>query len=240
MCDEKKYDPKEQYCLKVTRGETDIYSVEALLTDARDNQVYKTVEICNEVESSCQTWMAQNLNYSVNPGEQSWCYRDSAEYCEKYGRLYTWAAAIDSVALANDSENSQTCGYDKTCTLPAVVQGVCPSGWHLPSYDEWETLFSAVGGSSKASTALKSQTGWRSQTGDAAGRDAYGFSALPAGFRINYGIYDNDGAAAIFWSASQNEDNSLNAYIVFLSIFDEASMFDYLKSYGRSVRCLKD
>ena len=213
------------------------------MTDTRDNQVYKTVEICNNETSTCQTWMAENLNYSVNPGEQSWCGGGESGTtnegdCSVYGRLYTWAAAIDSVALANDADNPQTCGYFEECTLPTVVQGVCPEGWHLPSNDEWQTLFTAVGGEDKAGTALKSQTGWKSQTGDAADRDAYGFSALPAG-SISNGDFGRAGNHAYFWSAS--EYDSYNAYNMYLFYDDEgAYLSDINKGFGFSVRCLQN
>ncbi len=214
------------------------------MTDSRDNQVYKTVEICNNKTSTCQTWMAENLNYSVNPNVQSWCGggRDYTEGdCSVYGRLYTWAAAIDSVALANDAGNPQTCGYDKICTLPTVVQGVCPEGWHLPSYDEWQTLRTAVGGEDKAGTALKSQIGWYSQTGDAADRDAYGFSALPAGLRYGDGVFYAAGDYADFWSASQVEVYSDYAYRMYLDYyFEDAYLGFNYKINAFSVRCLQN
>ena len=204
------------------------------MTDSRDNKTYKTVKIGDQV------WMAENLNYDYNKGTaKSYCYGGIKANCEVTGRLYTWAAAIDSVALANDADNPQTCGYGKTCTLPTVVQGVCPEGWHLPSYDEWQTLFTAVGGSSKAGTALKSQTGWKSQTGDAADRDTYGFSALPAGYRDDNGNFYYAGSYAFFWSAS--EYISYGAYIMGLDYNSEdARMSSDDKDYGHSVRCLQD
>ena len=204
------------------------------MTDTRDNKTYKTVKIGDQV------WMAENLNYDYNKGTaKSYCFGDNEVNCAVTGRLYTWAAAIDSVALANDADNPQTCGYGKTCTLPTVVQGVCPEGWHLPSYDEWETLFTAVGGSSKAGMALKSQTGWKSQTGDAADRDAYGFSALPAGYRFSNGNFYDAGSLAYFWSAS--ELSSYIAYYMRLYYDDESvDMDDFSKGIGFSVRCLQN
>ncbi|OWV07319.1 hypothetical protein B7993_03605 [Fibrobacter sp. UWH3] len=207
------------------------------MTDKRDNKTYKTVKIGDQV------WMAENLNYADSTKMpslkgKSWCYENAADSCAKYGRLYTWAAAIDSVALANDADNPQTCGYGKTCTLPTVVQGVCPSGWHLPTYDEWQTLFKAVGGSSAAGKALKSGSGW---SGNGNGTDAYGFSALPAGNRSYNGYFNYAGSYALFWSASQYENYSDCAYYMYLGYsLEDAYMGYYDKDYGNSVRCLQN
>ena len=179
------------------------------LTDLRDGQTYKTVVIGE------QTWMAENLNYadSVTTASlkgNSWCYDGVAGYCEKYGRLYTWAAA-------------------KT---------VCPEGWHLPSYDEWNTLFTAVGGISTAGAKLKSQTGWTAYVG-ITNEDAFGFSALPAGERTNYGGYSLGGSEAYFWSSTENGRS--DAYRMYLySYKDNAYLSDIDKNYGHSVRCVKD
>ncbi|MCQ2104295.1 MAG: fibrobacter succinogenes major paralogous domain-containing protein [Fibrobacter sp.] len=207
------------------------------MIDKRDNKTYKTVKI------GTQVWMAENLNYADSiktPSLKgnSWCYDNKAENCDVIGRLYTWAAAIDSIALANDSDNPQTCGYGKDCTLPAVVQGVCPSGWHLPINDEWQTLFASVGGEDKAGVALKSSSGWYNNGN---GTDAYGFFALPAGYRDNYGNFYYAGYIAFFWSASQVMNFSYDAYYMYLIYGNEdASMNRYSKGYGFSVRCLQN
>lgn len=162
------------------------------------------------------------------------------------GRFYTWAAAFDSAALANDTENPQTCGYHVTCDrltstalAEAPIQGICPSGWHLPCNAEWKALFTAVGGSSTAGTALKSQTGWYSYSGVPAGTDAYGFSALPAGSR-NGGSFLDDGFYADFWSASEY-GCLLYAYGVYLSYGYRYAFLSYGNKHGGySVRCLQD
>ena len=208
-------------------------------SDVRDDQVYKTVKIGN------QTWMAENLNYSVNAGTQSWCGGGSGDEegdCSEYGRLYTWAAAIDSVALANDADDPLTCGYGVECTLPATVQGICPSGWHLPDYEEWEALITAVGGKDKAGKALKSQTGWTSFENLSAFTDDYGFSALPAGRKYCGSSFKSVDDEAYFWSASlYKESKKWNAYYMSLrySLFS-ANLDDESKDNGYSVRCLKD
>ena len=52
------------------------------LTDLRDNNVYKTVIIGEQI------WMAENLNYKYKDESKSVCYNDSTKYCDSYGRLY--------------------------------------------------------------------------------------------------------------------------------------------------------
>ena len=195
------------------------------ITDTRDGQIYKTVTI------GTQTWMAQNLNYeTVN----SYCYRDSASYCTKYGRLYTWAAAMDSVG--SWSANGKGCGYGKTCSPTYPVRGVCPEGWHLPTQTEWNTLFTAVGGQSTAGKMLKSTSGWNSSGN---GTDAYSFSALPAGGRGGNGHFNYEGNNAYFWSST--DDNSYYAYSMILYYNgDYAGLDDGNEGYGFSVRCVKD
>jgi uncharacterized protein (TIGR02145 family) len=196
------------------------------LTDSRDGQTYKTVVI------GTQTWMAENLNYEM---PNSYCYNDTATYCDRYGRLYTWAAAMDSAGTW--STNGMGCGYGKECSSTYPVRGVCPSGWHLPSQAEWDSLFTAVGGQSTAGQKLKSVTGW---SGSGNGTDTFGFSALPTGFRDSEGNYfKNDGTFATFCSST--EILSYNASFVFLSYNgDDAFPYSDYKYYGFSVRCLRD
>ena len=192
------------------------------LTDLRDGLTYKTVKI------GTQTWMAENLNYETG---NSYCYKDN---CTKYGRLYTWGAAMDSVGTW--STNGKGCGYEKKCSPTYPVRGVCPEGWHLPTQSEWNTLFTAVGGSSVAGTKLKSTSGWNSSGN---GTDAFSFSALPAGLRYLSGNYDNEGNYAYFWSSTEHYSNT--AYRMYLNCdYDDANLDVSNRNRGFSVRCLKD
>ena len=204
------------------------------MIDSRDGQIYKTVKIGDQV------WMAENLNFDPGQGgsgdtkyDWSWCYGDEPKNCDVAGRLYTWAAAIDSVKLATDADNPQDCGFDKSwnCTLPAKVQGICPDGWHLPTQEEWITLFAEVGGEIGAGKILKVQTGWD-------GTDSVGFSALPAGGRGNGGQFGADGNFAYFWCT----DYSGSYYASYMSLnYSVYAGLKYgLKEAAFSVRCLKD
>ena len=196
------------------------------LVDERDGQAYKTVKIGD------QWWMAENLNYDTANG---YCYNDSAEYCAKYGRLYDWATVMDSAGIW--STNGKGCGYDKTCLPTYPVRGICPSGWHLPSKTEWETLFIAVGGSSVAGWVLKSTSGWNNSGN---GLDAFGFSALPAGRRYDKGNYAIEGEGARIWSSTE-QNNGGSVYD--LCLYDDdnkAFLLNGDKEGGFSVRCVKD
>ncbi|SHM50883.1 major paralogous domain-containing protein [Fibrobacter sp. UWR3] len=189
-------------------------------TDERDEQTYKTVKIGDQV------WMAQNLNFKT---DSSFCYNDEEANCTKYGRHYKWAAAV--------GKSESECGYGNECSLPSGdIQGACPSGWHLPSKTEWETLFTTVGGNSTAGKVLKSASGWNNSGN---GTDAFEFTVLPAGGRYGSGNYSNEGKSAIFWSSTEFEDK--DAYIVSLFYDGGAPYLSYAeKRYGYSVRCLMD
>ena len=210
------------------------------MTDERDGKVYRTVKIGDQV------WMAENLNYADSAEtpslkRKSWCYNGEPKNCDVAGRLYTWAAAIDSVSLADDADNPRICGYGKECDFTSTrsatfVQGVCPGGWHLPSKKEWNALFTVVGGDSTAGKLLKSQTGWYNSGN---GTDALGFSALPAGGRNGDGEGYNEGDYAYFWSST--ELNSNYAYDVHLGYGgDDAGLLYSIKNNGFSVRCVKN
>ena len=194
------------------------------ITDSRDGQSYKTVTI------GTQTWMAQNLNYET---ANSFCYNDSASNCTKYGRLYTWAAAMDSAG--SWSTNGKGCGYGALCEPTGNVRGVCPSGWHLPTKVEFETLFTAVGGKDLVGLKLKSTSGWNF---DGNGTNVYSFSLLPAGDRTNNGDFINEGKYAVFWCST--EINIYYGYHVYLSYDDAVKGYAINKDTGFSVRCVKD
>jgi len=197
-------------------------------TDSRDGQAYKYVKI------GTQTWMAQNLNYHV---DSSWCYGGVASNCATYGRLYRWSSAM---ALSSHYDSTTWGG-----SLPH--QGICPSGWHVPSDAEWQTLEVSVG----MSAATAATTGWRGTTEGTSlkansslwstntGTNVYGFSVLPAGRRGSDGPFYFLGFDALFWSSSEYA-----ASYAWSRAFDcdlaYVSRVDFYKSYGFSLRCLEN
>lgn len=190
-------------------------------------QTYKTVTI------GTQTWMAENLNYAdstamPNLKGNSWCYRNSADNCAKYGRLYTWTAAMNI-----DSSYQST---KASAMISTLQQGVCPTGWHIPTNEEWKMLENAVGGRGVAGMKLKSTSGWFSNGN---GTDSYGFSARSAGFRTNDGDFYNVNNYGYWWTAT--EYGSLYAFYRNVIYNDTRVLMDTsTKTTGRSLRCLKD
>ena len=219
---------KAQSSSSVTASVVDPSTViSGTMTDFRDSRIYKTVKI------GTQTWMAQNLNYAdsaamTNLAGNSWCYNNRTDSCAKYGRLYTWTGAmnIDSSYLSTIA----------SAVVSPPQQGVCPTGWHVPSSREWKTLETAVGGWSTAGTALKSTSGWYN---DGNGTDAYGFSGLPAGSRYYSVGFADAGNDAYFWSAT--EDGAKYAY--FRNFYYDGAYISVgggRKYSAYSVRCLKN
>ena len=214
------------------------------MVDPRDKQAYKIVKIDVPDANYSQVWMAENLNYADSVKTPSlkggnWCYNDDEKNCKVSGRYYTWAAAIDSVALANDSKNPLNCGYGKTCGINRGVQGICPDGWHLPTLHEWGLLSVALGNAGVAGDSLKALTGWDyAGTADNNGVDAYGFAALPTGRMVSTSSWSNVGSNVYYWSSE--EDGTYEArYSNINNIYTKFYLFQGSKKYGQSVRCIK-
>ena len=97
--------------------------------------------------------------------DSSYCYENNEANCASFGRLYSRTAS----------------------------RTVCPAGWHLPSRNEWGTLFAFAGCSNlvergyceDAGYVFKSAAGWVRSANTLNGVDTYGFTVLPAGFGYN-------------------------------------------------------
>lgn len=119
-----------------------------------------------------QTWFAENLNYNTTTGW--WWYDNDSENGDKYGRLYTWDAATTA----------------------------CPSGWHLPSSEEWTTLTNYLtnngygygGSGDDIAKSMASSSGWEISSSpgkignDQATNNSSGFNGFPGGIRTSSGL----------------------------------------------------
>jgi len=222
------------------------------LTDARDGKTYNTVLI------GTQCWMAQNLNYSTSgvytplatgqgaAGTQKYCYDNLESNCTTYGGLYEWVEMMNGSASCNGTGSSQP-----ACTNP--VQGICPSGWHIPSHYEWTLLEKNVGSNPDAFPYDMTTTGWLGtdegsnlkESGTAhwqlsnTGTNTSGFTALPGGYSW-YGTFYALGSNGHWWTSTESSTSyAWYRYLYFASApAYRDNNFD--KAFGQSVRCVKD
>ena len=221
-----------------------------------DGNVYHTVAIGN------QCWMKENLrttHYSDGTGltilinasfttpsttvGYLYCPNNSSSYVATYGYLYNWKAV-----MRNSSSSSAN---------PSGVQGICPTGWHVPSQSEWVQLFNYVSSrsdyvcgtnSNYIAKALSNNTGWYSSTNDCAignnqsSNNATGFKVLPSGY-YDYGLVQNEGCEppgyhADFWSCTLLSDG---VYACDFTYYQKTVLqWGHDRKNGYSVRCLRD
>ncbi len=146
------------------------------LHDSRDGKDYKTIVIRNH------EWMAENLNFddgsaysgptcSEYEGPCEKCYGNKPTNCEKGGRYYTWAEAMNiDKKWANDLAS-------EAGKIKAVHQGICPDGWHIPTKNDWFDLFAY--GVTPIQLMARNIPAWRSY-GDQITNES-GFTAYPLG-----------------------------------------------------------
>ncbi|MEN9352787.1 MAG: hypothetical protein RL318_112 [Fibrobacterota bacterium] len=193
--------------------------------DSRDGQTYRATAIGNRL------WMAQNLNYA-NVGV---CYNSSADSCAKYGRLYTWSQALG----LGDSCNAKAC-------VSYSTSGICPTGWHVPSYLDWDSLTVAANSTSYynvAGTRIKSISDWKySSNVQPNANDVFGFSGKPGGFFSNRtDMFAAAGNRAEWWSSTlisgSKYAKSYNTTYDYAPLTPTTSVD---KTTALSVRCVKD
>lgn len=190
-----------------------------------DGNVYHTVTI------GTQVWMLENLKVThyrngddipVVTDNAAWQGLATGAYCEyendggnvaDYGRLYNWYAVDDS-------------------------RGIAPFGWHVPSDAEWQTLVEYVGNFGDAGYRLRETgtTHWEEPNDEATNES--GFTALPGGYRNNYGYYYGLHNTTYFWASTG--DGFSAGYSLFVNQGPEVELGFRGYTFGVSIRCIKD
>jgi uncharacterized protein (TIGR02145 family) len=172
------------------------------LTDIRDNKVYSTVQIGG------QCWFASDLNYGITISSTQ-SQRDNC-LPEKYLKstsFYQW----DELMLYNDTEG---------------LQGLCPPGWHVPTENDWNTLFTVYTNNAFAGSPLK-YSGYS------------GFNALLTGASHMNVQWDYQNFAAFYWSSTPHGTYKAWAHGM-NEINPSVSFYPSLRSNAFSVRCIRD
>ena len=183
-----------------------------------DGNTYNTVQIGR------QCWTKENLKVTK--------YSDGSTIPNvKDDKLWSQLSTGGWSNYNNDPVNDV---YGKFYNWYAVddARELCPTGWHVPTDIEWTTLVDYLGGESVAGGKMRLK-----------GTNESGFTALEGGCRTNDGVFTNLTRDAFFWSATANGgNNALTRVLYDISYGNGITRTDYrtLKSYGFSVRCLKD
>jgi len=160
------------------------------------SEKYKTVVI------GTQTWMADNLNTNASGSK---CPLGQDNNCNTCGRLYNW-----KTAMANKSSSDLD---------PSGVQGICPSGWHLPSPAEWTKLTNFV--STNAGTKP----------------DDFGFNVLRCGYANLDNTYPGYNYTGYWWTTTGNSESATIITNDGTNNFNSSSI---KSAHYISVRCVKD
>jgi len=238
--DERIYKETVTVAQYVSPDESNEFTIDVYLNGLMDinGNYYKVVKI------GTQIWMAENLNIGIriesgnnqtdNGIIEKYCYNDLDYNCDVYGGLYQWYEMMQY----NPAED--------TSTIIGDTQGICPNGWHIPTYKEWEILKDYLGGWDVAGGKLKEAgfAHWVAPNTDATNES--GFTGLPGGFYQPgvsnttkfFGIgLECDYWSSMFWRGDQPWYYYLvydGAYFISLNIVAD------LNGSAESVRCLKN
>lgn len=179
----------------------------------------------NTVQIGSQCWLKENIdvgtriNGSINQTDNStiekYCYFDNDANCTTYGGLYQWNEAMQYVTTSG-------------------AKGICPTGWHIPTRVELQTLVSIVSNNGNSLKAINQGSG------SGVGTNTSGFSALLAGYRYyDGGAFSNLGLYTFFWSSTFSS-GTLVHYIYLMDSNSNITFNVYEMNFGISVRCLKD
>jgi uncharacterized protein (TIGR02145 family) len=193
-----------------------------------DNNTYQTIGIGSQI------WMARNLaTLRLNDGtEISNIINDSI-----------W---VSNLKPAYCTYGDDSLNYKKLFGLLynyyAVNSGIlCPIGWRVPSYKDWNKLAQFVGGIEKAGGKLKQMDGSFWEDSNYGFEKTFNFNALPGGYRkmdLSLTRFEDRGSTGYWWTAdSVNFNYSLGVIIKNSSI--TLSKNDFKKKSALSIRCIK-
>ncbi|MCB2222413.1 MAG: fibrobacter succinogenes major paralogous domain-containing protein [Bacteroidetes bacterium] len=213
----------------------------SLISDI-DGNTYGTVQI------GTQCWMTENLRTTTYrngvaipyvPDNSAWANLEGAAYVwydqnitwkDIYGALYNWHTVSDQ-------------------------NGLCPTGWHVPSIEDIDTLKNFIGTQSPPGNVLKSCRQVNSPLGGECntnehprwdehslyyGTDDYGFGATPGGLRSGSGTFNNIGLYGYWWCTDESSIDEARRYMLGYAYSYLETTNTSAKKNGLSVRCIRN
>jgi uncharacterized protein (TIGR02145 family) len=192
-----------------------------------------------EVVIGHQTWMSENLNViTFNNGDTIPEAKTVSEW-----RTFLRKREPAWCYFNNDKSNDSTYGKLYNCYAILDPRGLAPKNWKIPSSDDWEVLFNAMGGKRVAGAKLKSSKGWR-HNGN--GSNSSGFNGLPSGSRglamitTNNG-FSRNGSTNVWWSSTRIAHSfEMIAYSLHFKSDKVSTFWETFASDGYAVRCIKE
>jgi len=178
-----------------------------------------------------------NTYSTVLIGEQ--CWTKSNLRAKKYA---DGSFISNTTYFIDPSYTNPAYGYLYTWDAVSNTAGLCPTGWHVSTKEDWQTLGNNI--SSNKDIAAKS--GWLVSTNEnmigyeqESSNNSTGFSAFPAG-QFNTNSYQSANRLATFWTNTEYNEN--NAWFVSLNALMSTTWPTAagMKTWGRSVRCVKN
>jgi len=206
-----------------------------------DGNIYQTVKIGD------QWWMTENLRVTQYRGSKEYAGYTAIDKESRNGAAIpnvtdgpTWESLTTGAYCDYDNDANNAATYGHLYNWYAIADpGFAPAGWHVPSDAEWQTLIDYLGGEEIAGGKMKEigTAHWLSPNYGAT--DESGFSGLPGGCRDSSGNFNNMGYFAHYWSST--ESSSFMAWYRYLNYGNaEGYRYDRGKTFGFSVRCVKD
>lgn len=170
---------------------------------------------------------------------ERYCYNDSVEYCNDWwGALYQWAEAM---ALPYEC-NQKHCDNLIDPDGDGFHQGICPDGWHILNNREAKAAEFDEDCLKDGYTMMSARTFLVGK-----GTNYSGFSAIAAGHRVSPEDYVYEGKwfaqlrrESTVWLTEEHYEQKYPYYVTGYGFGEYAEMIYIEKSYGYSVRCVKD
>ncbi|MBR5982469.1 MAG: hypothetical protein IK025_01940 [Bacteroidales bacterium] len=193
-------------------------------TDKRDGNTYNIITI------GTQKWMGENLRFLPKVKNADWGNEIDAFY-------YVYGNNTSKTKVAKSSANYATYGVLYNW---AATKNACPTGWRLPSNEDWEKLEKAIGEKQLGSALASKSENWaKGELRKSERWGKSGFNAYPAGYRDGNCFYADEGTSTYFWTSEQTSDGY--SYYRYIDSKETYFGLDHGSwENGYSIRCVKD